>query len=65
MYTAIAAIITAGAVTSLFAVMGRTGVGMLELHVELGTVRFSFTDRYVRYRPGTTQRRDGQCECKE
>jgi hypothetical protein len=65
MYTAIAVVVTAGAVTSLFAVMGRAGVGILVLHVELCAVRFNPGDGYVRYRPGNTQWRDCQCEGEE
>jgi len=65
MDTAVATIVTAGTVTFLFAVMGGPAAAILELRVELSAVRFNFDDRHLRYRPGTTQRRDGQGEGEE
>ena len=72
-YAGIAAIVTAAAVTPLFAVPCRTGAGFMLLHIShgpgvlygvlhLGTVRFIVGCRDVRYCPGATQWRD--CQCK-
>ena len=62
MYAAVAAGVTAGTVTSLFAVVGGQAAAILELHVELCAVRLNFDDRHLRDRPSAAQRRDGQCE---